>query len=234
MPSAKPAYDIDGSWKYPQYSTAAWSALEIRVRSGLRPLYPDENAVSEPAFGHPADEWANYLLDTAHRAISGTLWKLSRLTNAELHAEKLDLLTTLRRSAKSLGAISHDFEILLGINADTQGTRDQLLVLIEQIETGTSKIANLPIAIKVKDARNAAALEMAIQCLRIFKRHGGKISSTADMDLGYVSNAIKVLKVLGDELGLPLSQPTWKRVISKAKKQAKDLQALTAPDNLGA
>ena len=49
-----------------------------------------------------------------------------------------------------------------------------------------------------------------------------------DFDYGQVSDAIKILKVLGDAQGLRLKHSTWKRVVGEAKSVLAE-QALQAP-----
>ena len=46
MPSAKPAYDSEESWKHRQFDPTEWEALVHRLRHELRPFYPDKSAVS--------------------------------------------------------------------------------------------------------------------------------------------------------------------------------------------
>ena len=105
---------------------------------------------------------------------------------------------------------------MLGVSADVLGARDKILALMPLVEA-TSQIDSLPRAKKIAEANSAAALEMAVRCLRVVESHGGQIMATADVDLGYISTAVQILKVLGDELGLPMSAATWKKFASKAK-----------------
>lgn len=39
-----------------------------------------------------------------------------------------------------------------------------------------------------------------------------------------MSDAVRILKIIGDELGLTLDESAWKKVITKAKKDAPDLR----------
>lgn len=224
MPSAKPAYDTDGSWKCRHFSPAEWETLKTRVRVKLRPLYPDKNATEDPTFGHPADEWSNYLIIEAKNAISMLLWLRRRRTNAELRAEQADLLGTLKNAAEKLSTVSHDLDILFGVDADVLGTRNSIRKLIPYVEQSFVRIGELHKAISLKNAQRAAALEMAIRCLRVIKGAGGGVSATAQKDMGYISDAIKILKILGDEFQVRLDETTWKKVVIEAKKAAADLR----------
>ena len=224
MPSAKPAYDSDGSWKYRQFAPAEWESLTKRLQAKLRPFYPDKSATDDETFGHPADGWSNYLLNECESAVSMMLWLRRRRTNEELRAEREDLLRTLNKALNSLSTVSHDLDILFGGDADLLGVCDKIKELIQPIEASEAKIANLPKATTPKDANHSAAVKMAIRALRILKGEGGTVAATADKDLNYISEAVQILKIIGDELGLKLDETTWKKAIIKAKKAAPDLR----------
>ena len=223
MPSAKPAYDTDGRWKVRQYDQATWDAIAERLKTKLRPFYPDESAEGDVAFGHPADQWANHLLAEASDAMSVILWHRRRLTNEELRAERNDLLKLLHKVEDRLNTVSHDLDRLFGMDADVLGTRDKVSELIPHVEASGHQIEMLPKAVPIKDAQNEAAVEVAIRCLRIVKEHGGSTAATANMDLNNISDAIQILKILGDEIGLVLSEATWRKVIAKARQEVHDL-----------
>ena len=224
MTRAKPAYDKDGSWKYRQFAPAEWDSLTKRLQAKLRPFYPDKSATDDETFGHPADGWSNYLLGECESAVSRILWLRRRRTNEELRAEREDLLRTLNKAINSLSTVSHDLDILFGRDADLLGVHDKIKELIQPIEASEAKIANLPKATTPKDANHSAAVEMAIRALHILKGEGGTVAATADKDLNYISEAVQILKIIGDELGLPLDETTWKKAIIKAKKAAPDLR----------
>lgn len=224
MTRAKPAYDMDGSWKYRQFDRAEWDVLVKRLQAKLRAFYPDKSATDDETFGHPADGWSNYLLSECESAVSRILWLRRRRTNEELRAERDDLLRTLNKAVKSLGTVSHDLDILFGGDADLLGVRDKIKELIPPIEASKAKIVNLPKARTPKDVNHFAAVEMAIRALRVMKGEGGTVAATADMDLNYISDAVQILKIIGDELGLKLDETTWKKAIIKAKKAAPDLR----------
>lgn len=223
MPTAKPRYDSGGKWKHRQWSEVEWEETKKHLRKKLRPFYPDKNAKADPPFGHPADEWANSLLDEAEGAISMMLWLRRRLTNEELRAERKDLLSTLNKADKRLSKLSHDFDIMLGVDADVLGCRDKIRELIPRVEATEATIAKLPRAKKLRDAQHDAAVEMAVRVLRV-KNHGLSTAATADADLVYFSDDVQILKIIGDEIGLRLAETTWKNTILEAKKLTPGLQ----------
>lgn len=224
MTRAKPAYDTDGSWKHRVFDPPEWELLKKRLLIKLMPFYPDKSAEEDPTFGHPAVGWTNYLLSESWSAVSVTLRILRRRTNEELRVERDDLLQTLNKAVVCLSTVSRDLDIMFGTDADVLGTRDKINALIPHIEDSKTKIANLPKAKKLRDANHFAAVEMAIRVLRVLKAKGGTTAATADKDLGYISDAVKILKIIGDELNLCLDETTWKKVIIKAKKSASDLR----------
>lgn len=230
MPSAKPVYDTDGHWKHRQFNPAEWSALTERLQRDLKPFYPDQQADACPEFGDPFDAWVNALLAEAWGAVSGAFsWGL-RLSNEQLQAEQRDTLKTLEKAARVLGDMSFDLDRLLGVDADVLDTKDRILALIPYVESAAMSITEQPKAFQRKQVDHAAAVEMAIRVLRVYKASGGRVSATADMDTECVSDAIKILAIIGEALGLVLSPATWRGVVSDALAQADDLkQVRTTP-----
>lgn len=219
MPTAKPRYDKDGSWKFRKFSKSEWDELGEKIRQKLRPYYPNKNATDDPNFGHPADQWANSLLSHAESAASTMLWHHRRCTNAELYAEQADVWAVLKKAENCLSNLSHDFDVMLGVDADVLGCRDKLRDIIPRVEAAKAAIAKLPRASKPADAQADACVEMAIRVLGTWKECGGSMAATADTDVGRVSDAVKILKILGDGLGLRLAERTWVTRITEAKRQ---------------
>ncbi len=224
MPTAKPRYDGNGRWKHRHFNEAKWEALEKQTRKKLRPYYPDKDAMTDPDFGHPADSWANSLLAESESAVSQVLWHCRRLTNAELRAEQNDTLAALKKADQCLSNLSHDLDIMLGVDADVLGCRDRLRELIPRFVATAAAIGRLPRANKLRDAQHEAAVEMAVRVLRVLKDDGIRPAETAYPELGCASDAVKILQILGAGLGLCLAQTTWKNVIKKAKATAPDLK----------
>lgn len=224
MPTAKPRYDSGGVWKHRHYNEAEWEELKERLRTKLRSFYPDKNAETCPTFGHPADAWVNYLLAEAEGAVSMMLWLRLRLTNEELRAERKDLLKTLNKADECLSNLSHDLDIMLGVDADVLGCRDKIRELVPRIEATDKCINRLPRARKIADAQHAAAVEMAIRVGRVLNGEGINVSATGDAYFGYTSEAIQILKIIGDEIGLELEPLTWRDTIIEAKQSAPDIK----------
>ena len=217
MTTPKPRYDSDGSWKNRQYDEAGWEKVKERLRRDLRPFHPDKNAQATPPFGHPADTWANILLAESEDVLSLEQWLFRRLTKAELRAEQADILKTLKKAERCLGRLSYDLDIMLGVDADIRGCCDKIRELTPRLEAAEATINQLPRAKKLRDIQHDAAVEMAVRVLRILKNDGISIAATANKDSPRASNAVRILKIIGDAIGLPLSEVTWKDIIIEAK-----------------
>jgi len=215
--TAKPRFDSDEQWKYRHHTYEEWEALKLCLQTKLKPFYPDKKAKATPPFAHPAVTWANYLLDEAESVLSMTMSLGLRLTNDELRAERSDVLTTLKKADWSLGHLSPDLDRMLGVDADVLGCGDMIRKLISRFEATGVVINQLPKARKRRDVQHAAAVEIAIRVLRILKGEGVSIAATTAAGQGRTSVAIQILKIIGDELRLPLSEVTWKDIIRKAK-----------------
>ena len=224
MPSAKPIYDTNGHLKHRQFDAAQWVAVIEHLQSELKPFYPNKEAVDCPVFGHPFDEWVNVLASEAWGAISGIYGRGIRLTNEQLLVEQKNTLKTLQKAAHLLSDMSLDLDKLLGIDADVLGTRDRILELMPYLESAGQKITAQPKAFQRNQVDQAAAVEMAIRVLRVYKDHGGRVAATADNDLQYFSDSIKILRIIGQAFGLDLSAATWKKVILVARAKANDLR----------
>ena len=224
MPRVKPAYDTDGGWKNREFNEESWKVLTVRLQKELRPYYPDKSAEEDPTFGHPADEWSNYLISASWSAISTMRWIRLRLTKEKLLAEQTDLLKTLNLVVSKLSSVSLDLDKLFGVDADVLGARDKIKELIPFVEASGATVAKLPRAKKRAEADHDAAIEMAVRVLRILRNHGIEPAATADKIYQHFSDAVSILKLIGDELQLPLDETTWRRVISQAKEKATDLQ----------
>jgi len=221
MPTAKPPYDKDGTKKYRSYTDDERAILQKKVQCELKGFYPDKNAETCDYFGHPADAWANSLFITAYDAIVTTHSHYKRPTNEELKAEHQDILTTLKKTESSLQNMSDDLRVLFDTNTgDTvrYACLDKIKALIQHIEPIKKKIPKLPRAMTQRKAEHQAALEMTARVSHILEDVGIPMSATADPDLERYSDAVKILKILGENLGLWHEETTWKDTINQSKK----------------
>lgn len=224
MPTAKRRRDSGGECKNQHFNEVEWEALNERLCKQLRGFYPDMTAVADPAFDHPADSWVYNLITEAESAISMMLWLRKGLTNEELKAERKDLLNTLNKADNCLSKLSHDLDIMFGVDADVLDSRDKIRELVPYIEAAETAINRLQRAKKLADARHDAAVEMAIRVGRILNRSGITMPATEDTPSEKTPEAIQILKSIGDEFGLVLEPLTWRDTIIEAKKSAPDIK----------
>jgi hypothetical protein len=220
MPTAKAQYDCFGEKKSQKFkfSQQEWDELHQRVRRELRSLYPHNDVEDDPTFGHPADAWASCLLEVAHAAASMWHWLAERLTNEELRAEQAHIPRTLDKAKASLSEMSYDLHNLLDPEVDVLECRDLIGKLIPYIEKSPEKIKTLDRAMKYSEVQHKAALEMAVEVVRFLENDGAPVTATANKVHGYFSNAVKILKVLGDALKLRLDETTWRDLLSEARQ----------------
>ena len=217
MTSAKPRRDHGGMKKVPHRSAAEWQALQSRVQAELRPFYPDKSAAADDTFAHPADAWANYLLNEASSALAEAKTR-NRPTNEELRAELAALLKTLQRTMEGLDSLSLDLDLLLGPDVDALETRDAIATLLGRVESARPLIERLPKASRHSEVQHAAAVEMAARVIRVLEQDGMSTGATVNAHFGYQSDVVKILMILGDAIGLHLADTTWKGAIVKAKR----------------
>jgi hypothetical protein len=193
------------------------------LRNRLRDFYPDKNAQTDPTFGHPADNFAAEILSEAGWAIGELEEVRQSLTKQDIRAEHDDLIRTLTATRDKLRKLSPDLDRLIGVDADTLGCADALDALLAKVEVARSGIDARPKKRRPDQAQHAIAVEMAIRVLRVAKDHGSRIAATGNSDLGYTSDAVQILKAIGDDIGLVLSDMTWRDITAEAKKAAGDL-----------
>lgn len=236
MPTAKPRFDVDGSWKLLQFSDDKWEEMQKNVQEKLKPFYPTP-AEHDSAFGHPSEGWANHLLQAACDAVSVVLWS-QRLTTQELLAERKVVLATLKKAEKYLNTLSHDFAIVLGNDDAVISCHAKISKLIPHVEVAELRIKQLPRAKKILEVQREAAVEMAIGVLRSLKNEGITVAAYSPdylikasdpTQILEASDAVRILKIIGDEIEykgikLELQAATWKKIISDARKTAPDLR----------
>ena len=224
MPTPKLRLDADASYRHKKFrfTPYQWYTMENNVQNQLRPFYPDKQAKACPFLWDQADDWASHLLHTAYEAIDSELWYRQRLTNEQLRVEIKFFLSILEKKGKCHIPLSHDLIPLIGDCDLDYYNIDH--TFIPHLQNALSKIGKLPRATKEQDARYEAAVEMTIRVLHILKDWGIPLAATADPDSGYYSDAVKILKIIGDQLTFELKGTTWKDYIIEAKKRTPGLR----------
>lgn len=194
------------------------------VKNLLRGFYPINEPINESPFDHPADEFVNVILSEAWWAKSEMHWIRYQATKQELRAEHADLQKRLEEVKYKLRHLTPDFDRLLGVDADPLGCADSIATLLGFVEDAGRTINNLPDKKKLNAKQHAIATELALRVLRVLKQYNIKVSATASDDHGYTSDAVKILKSVGDDIGLCRSESTWRDIIAGVKAQSPDLQ----------
>jgi hypothetical protein len=218
MPTAKARYLGDGSGEL-------LSDFSHQLKEELRSFYQGKNA--NPDLGEwvePADAFVEEILSEAWWAKSALHVQEYEITKAEVRAEHVDLLKSLRAIEYKLRNLSPDLDRLLGIDADPLGCADQIALMAQHVITASADVARLSKAKKPVEKQHDIAVELAIRVLRVLQVYGIPAAATGDAYFAYTSNAVKILKLIGDDLGIKRDQLTWRDTIIKAKQQAPDLR----------
>jgi len=163
MPRAKSKFNR------PQDSVVGGPLLDEELRAKLLRLHPaqGDDSQCDPVFGHPAEDFVNYVLDVAQWFWSQIEWNKECVRTDEVTAELKTLRTQLRKVlafiqkyprkalkdttvsdlASLLRKASRDVESALGIEADLLGCADAIDVMrardASQIECAASVSALL-------------------------------------------------------------------------------------------
>lgn len=192
------------------------------LKSELRSYYPHQEATSDPYGRHPADNFVEAVLASARGAIAQRHWMTFDLTKDEFRAEQADMLKRLNGLLDRLENISLSFERLLDVDSDRFGTINKIKEFIEAIERTGPIIERMPKSERPREKHHKIAVRLAVDVLRTLAGYGIANNATAT-DL-YVSNSVKILKAIGDDIGLRLAETTWRDSIIEAKQAAPDLQ----------
>ncbi|MFC4160407.1 hypothetical protein [Chitinimonas lacunae] len=224
MPTAKAQYNAPPTLAEMMQSEEPVSLKDLskseKLRLFLRDFYPHQSAQADEFFGHPADEFVNYLLSQAYKAIPHLDTAKRALVKQDIKAELQDLLDTLTEAQQKLRKLSTDVDRLLGVEADPLGCADKLGELIPYVLQGQQAVAQLPRRPRYDQMQHAIAVELAIDVLRAARHYGIRASATFDnIYHEYASPAVQILKAIGDDIGLVLDEYTWRDIILEAKEK---------------
>ncbi len=209
MPTAKARYKGDGAGDLIK-------DFSDSLRRRIKEYYPGEQA--------EADSFVAHILSEARWAKSELHWQGFDCTKAEIRAEHGDLLRQLTDAHNKLQNLSPDFDRLLGSDADPLGCADKIKELVVHVERARQRIDELPRARSPAEKQHAVALELAVRVLRALKDYGIAPAATGNAYYEYTSDAVQILKAIGDDISLCLSALTWRDIIVEAKAAAPDLQ----------
>jgi hypothetical protein len=217
MSTAKAKYIGDGSGELlPEFSA--------HLRQSLAAFCPKADVEPDPVWGNPADAFVEAILSEAWWAKSALHAQGFELTKAEAKAEHADLLKSLRETERKLRNLSPGLDRLLGIGADPLGCADQVTLMVQHVLNASEAVNQMNKAKKPNERQHFVAIELAIRVLRVLQAYGIRPAATGDSFFGYASDAVRILKLIGDDLRLVRDELTWRDVIIKAKQQALDLK----------
>lgn len=211
MPTAKPRYTGDRI-RVHQFSE--------ELRSTLRTFFPSALTDPDSPFAHPADTFVELVLSEAHWAAAEMAYLSFRLRKDQLQAEQQDILGALSSAVEKLRSMSLEYSRLLDQGADPLGCADAVTALQAHVEASAKTIDSLPRIQRIDETQHEIAVELAIRVLRVLKDSGIATAATHDKVFGYTSDAVQILKAIGDDLALRLDALTWRDIIAEAKQKA--------------
>lgn len=225
MATKKPPYKGDGAWS----KTRDFSD---NLKQKLKEFYP-LNDGQDLIFGAPthsdddnstkSDEFVEAILSEASFALEELHWIKFDIIKEEIRKEREDLLKHLKRTHQRLVSLSPAFERLLGIDADPPGCAGEIQQLINHVEQTEQQINKLPRAKKPAEKEYDIELEMAIRVLRKANDYGIEISGSDHYETGQVTTAVRILKLIGDDIVLRRHERVWSKIVAEAVKLAPDL-----------
>ena len=214
-------------FNFRQFDEESWQRLKERIRVDLKKYYPVEfnEEDIDPDYGHPADEWAGQMLDVAYGSLSMFVGSASKSSKKELQKHHSELHKTLVNVVTLLSAMPDDLKRLLPVHADVDDMVGRLKDFDGMVQSIEPNLEMLPrVKVMYSSFKRAAAVDMATRVLSSFQERGGKISITADVEQGYVSNAIKIIQIFGEAVGMVYGVLGWKAILQEVVAQSPHLK----------
>lgn len=231
MPTAKIRYEESGDADTPILEASD------KLKAKLRAFYPDQRSQFDPDWAHPADTFVAILLVEVRWAIRERHRNRRGRTKPAIRNMHSSLLKRLRDIERDLRKLPPDLDRLLGGDADPVGCAEKINELVGSFERAAGHIDSLSsgkIGKRPVELDHATAMEMSIRVLQVLKRHGIAPAATDDGNGGSASDAVRILKLIGDDIGLRRSERTWRYIVSNAKELSRNLRNTEAPGKKGA
>lgn len=218
MPSGKARFRGNEAWK--KRDKPFSDNLGIR----LRELCPIEDADADIRFAGASD--ADRFVDEVLMAASWALDELDEvkaaITKSDLVAEHKNAQAQLQRSLDKLQSLSPELDRLLGAQSNNHATCDAIALLLNDFQIAADRL-KLPSKQLNKQLRSKAELaiaeEMAVRVIQTAEPYGVVVKLTDGAAFGSPpSLCLRMLKLIGDDVGLKRTLTTWRRIVSKAKK----------------
>lgn len=189
------------------------------LRKKLHNYAPQKSATAFDMIEHPGDRFVEDILNAAGNAAADMVWALSEVNKQGLIAEQKNALKAVQATTEKLRRLSQPLVNLLEVGADPMGVADQLEKLAGQLEATEIQLKGLTRVARPVEAHHKIALELAPRVLSVLEEYGLSIGATYDKDVTSPSDAVVVLKLVGDDIGLCLSEVTWRDIVAKSKQK---------------
>jgi hypothetical protein len=211
--------NLQEEFNFRQFDDESWQRLKESIRVKLKDYYPvklRKKKKIDPDYGHPADVWAGQMLEIAYGSLSMFVGSASKSSKKELQKHHSELHKALVNVVTLLRSMPDDLQRLLPVHADVDdmvGRLNDFDAMVQSIEPNLEMFPR--VKIMHSSFKRAAAVDMATRVLSSFKERGGKISITADVDQKYFSDAIKIIQILGEAVGMVYSVLSWKAILQE-------------------
>ena len=189
-------------------------------------FFKDKIALGDPVDKggrpHPRHELVKVILAEVGAVLSLYSDQHESLTKEDICAEVNNLHKRLFTISTDLRRVSPDVDRLL--DADPLDCVDSIDIMVASLERAQLELYDLIAKLRTREIDHKIAVELAIRVLRVAKDYGFSVSATADLVHDSSSNAVKLLKLIGNQVQIVMSEVTWRYIIIKARQQVPDLQ----------
>lgn len=178
-----------------------------------------------------ADAFVSALLSEVQWAISQYDFYKRELTKQQIEAEQKDILKHLQSLHIRLEKMSPDLDRLLPCSAEQLACSKSIENLIGHMEEAGRLIAQLPNRRKLSEKQHALAVGITTSALPVLNHFGVSVAATSNDYSKGASDAVQILKAIGEDIGLRYNEKTWRDLISEAKSQSRNLVETTGDEH---
>ena len=202
---------------------ARYNGRRITALSEAPPGLAEAIGLHDPSPSEPSDitasEFVNQILDASIWAKEQLHEARAALTRQDAVAEYNDIIGAAKKLRDKLRKLSPDCDSLLGVDVDPLMCAHVLDDFIFKAEYAGLLSLRQHSKQKPNEAQHLIAVEMASRILAVARERGIKISGAGS---SYYENstspAAKLLKTVGDAVGLTFEDVTWRDIIIEIKK----------------
>jgi hypothetical protein len=178
------------------------------------------------------DEFVQYVLAVARDMLADIAYARMEHPKDDLQAEHAQTFSTLKAASEKLRNLSLGYVRLFPPGTDTAGLADSIDQLVSNEAAIATAIQNAVTMPRAVQSQQAIAIEMVVRVLGIAQEFGIKPTATYDPTFpNIISDAVRLVKIVGDEIGIVRGEVTWRKIIIDAKRQetAKPTATVTFP-----